>query len=85
MEKHQLSSMMVCTLLLLTIVALIVPIYADLEDDKKQICSYYHGEWEDGNCNLENENLRDEYDDDVAYAEDSYAIDKQLEDMEDKD
>jgi hypothetical protein len=55
------------------------------KDSTKELCKENGGEWEDGNCNLENENLRDEYDDDVAYAEDSYAIDKQLEDMEDKD
>ncbi len=64
--------------LFVAIMSLIIPayIYPDIEDNKEEICSYYHGEWEDCNCKLENENLRDEYKDDVAYAEDSYEIEK---------
>ena len=42
-----------------------------LEEDIEQICKYYHGDMKNGECELENENLRDEYEDDVAYAEDA--------------
>jgi hypothetical protein len=85
MEKHQLSSMMIGGLSLLVVVILILPAFADLKDDKKEICFYYHGEWEDGNCNLENENLRDEYEDDVAYAEDAQEEDKRFDSDHDSD
>lgn len=63
----------------------IIPAFADLDDDKKKICKYYHGHYDDGECELENENLSDEYWDDVAFAEDGYALDKQLEEEEEEE
>jgi hypothetical protein len=78
MNKHQLSSMMIGGLSLLAVVSLIIPAYADLKDDKKEICSGYGGDWKYNDCKMENENVYSEYLKDVKELEEEKAVDEDI-------
>lgn len=78
MKKHRLSSMMIGGLSLFAVISLIIPVYADLKDEKKEICSGYGGDWKDNDCKMENENVYSEYLKDVREAEEEISADEDI-------
>lgn len=57
----------------------------EVEESAESICANYQGEWEDGSCEIGNEEQKQEFMDDVASLEDSICNDNEPKDIDYED